>query len=415
MNVDKFRSLFGETFARNGPAVVVRAPGRVNLIGDHTDYNDGFVLPATLNRAVYVGVSPREDGVVRLYSNNFDEHLEYEISARPETADSSWIQYVTGAIEELRARASSRGGVERGFDMLIYGDVPLGAGLSSSAALTVAVVFGLETLFELDLDVVDSIRLSRLVEHRYAGVECGIMDPFASRLGRRDHALFLDCRSLEYEHVPLPLAAAGLALVLVDSGVSRELAGSMYGERRRECDQVVAAFRRADRSITSLRDVGDALMETGAAGTAKPAPVGGGAVDIDAESDVDGGVLLRRARHVIEENARVLRARDALQAARYAEFGELMNESHVSLRDLYEVSIPEIDTLVAEAQAVEGVLGSRMTGGGFGGCTVNLVRLDAVDRLRSHLESAYSSAHGRRPAVFAVEENFETGVLDGGK
>jgi galactokinase len=219
--VKTLRSAFREAFDRSDVAVIARAPGRVNLIGDHTDYNDGFVLPMTIDRAIYACAAPRSDGMVRLYSANYRDHFEYALDQRgdggvaerrddlvlgesPTAPAHSWRSYVTGAIEELRVRGLLPGG----FDLLILGDVPLGAGLSSSAALTVSTVLGLQELFAFDLDPVDAIRLCQLVEHRYAGVPCGIMDQFASRLGRRDHALFLDCRSLEHEHVPLPLADA---------------------------------------------------------------------------------------------------------------------------------------------------------------------------------------------------------------
>lgn len=367
--------------------LVVRAPGRVNLIGDHTDYNDGFVLPATIDRDVYAVCARREDLHVRIGSVNFDENIDYALNRRPSFETGSWKSYVTGAIEELRSEGHLSGGV----DMLIYGDVPLGAGLSSSAALEIAVVFGLATLFEMELDPVDEIRLCQTVENRYAGVQCGIMDQFCSRLGRTDHALFLDCRSLEHEHVPLSLADAEMALVVVDSRVSRELSGTKYGERRRECEAAVAALGETDTSIQALRDVTADVLE--------------------AEGHRLDKTLAQRALHVVDENARVLRARKALRTRAFDGFGELMNASHTSLRDLFEVSAPELDLLVAEAQATDGVLGARMTGGGFGGCTVNLVRIDAVEHLRSRLETAYSSKFGRSPVIYVLRENHQTEVL----
>lgn len=381
--IDRFERAF------NRPAqLVVRAPGRVNLIGDHTDYNDGFVLPATIDRDVYVALAARDEPFVRLRSTNFNEGIDYELAKRPEVATASWASYVTGAIEELRAGR----GLPGGFDLLVFGNVPLGAGLSSSAALEVAVVFGIATLFELDIDPIETIRLCQTVEHRYAGVQCGIMDQFCSRLGRRDHALFLDCRSLEHEHIPLPLD--DLALVIVDSGVSRALAGSKYGERRRECEAAVEVLRSAGAPITALRDVSADLLA--------------------AEAHRLDEASAKRALHVVDENARVLRACEALRAGAHASFGELMNASHESLRDLYEVSAPELDFLVAEAQASDGVLGARMTGGGFGGCTVNLVRADAVEALHARLTKAYETAFGRTANVYVLTENHQVGVLYAG-
>ncbi len=379
---DRFQRAF-----QHGARLAVRAPGRVNLIGDHTDYNEGFVLPATIDRDVYVLLVPREDALVRLFSVNFDERADYALEHRPAVAAASWKSYVTGVIEELRLRGYLSGG----FELLVFGDVPIGAGLSSSAALEVAVVFGLTTLFDVELDPVDAIKLCQTVEHRYAGVQCGIMDQFCSRLGRRDHALFLDCRSLEHEHMPLPLAEAGLALVIADSRVSRGLAGSKYGERRRECEAAVDILRETDTSIGSLRDVSADILES--------------------EGHRLNVTFAKRALHVVDENARVLRACDALRAGAFESFGELMNASHVSLRDLYEVSSPELDLLVAEAQSTEGVLGARMTGGGFGGCTVNLVRDDAVERVRGRLETSYTETFGHGPEVYVLKENHQTGLL----
>ncbi len=384
---DALRGLFRTTFGGGDADVVVCAPGRVNLIGDHTDYNEGLVMPMTIDRGVYVCLAVRPGASVRLFSANFGERFDYVAADRPAPARASWPSYVVGAVEELRAR----GLISGGFDLLIFGDVPLGAGLSSSAALTVSVVFGLQTAFAFDLDPIDAIRLSRNVEHRYAGVQCGIMDPYCSRLGREGHALFLDCRSLEHEHVPIRFDHAGLSLVLVDSRVSRGLVDSKYGERREECRQVVRAIRAGGKSVQSLREVNPAWLED--------------------EGIVLDDRLLRRGRFVVEENARVERARNAIRSEDNAAFGDLMNESHGGLRDLFDVSIPEVDTLVSTAQRTEGVLGARMTGGGFGGSVVCLVHTAAIERLRRAIETAYQEKHGRRPGVHVLRENLQTEVL----
>lgn len=385
--VHRLLSDFKDQFGSADGALVARAPGRVNLIGDHTDYNDGFVLPITIDHDVYAVVRARADDGVRLYSVNYEDAVFYPLEDRPHVTRGSWASYVTGAIEELRRR----GFVSGGFDMMIYGNVPLGAGLSSSAALEVAVVFGLSAALEFDIDPIDAIRLCQTVEHWYAGVQCGIMDQFASRLGRRGHALFLDCRTLDHEHVPLPLFQSGLALVIADSRVTRELANSKYSERRDECDAIVAVANQSDGDVMALRDLtpavlgrlGDALTET----------------------------LRNRARHVIEENQRVKSARDALKASDFEAFGTLMNESHESLRDLYEVSAPELDLLVATAQNISGVHGARMTGGGFGGCTVNLVEQAAVSELKQTLRNSYADEYGREPRVYVLKQNHQTELL----
>lgn len=386
--VDHLLKVFANQYQSNIGRLVVRAPGRVNLIGDHTDYNEGFVLPMTIDLDVYAVLRKRSDQEIHLFSVNYGESLDYLLTRRPPVRSGHWMSYVTGAVEELRRRGLLR----TGLDLLIYGDVPTGAGLSSSAALEVAVVFGVNRLFDLGLGAVETALLCQTVEHRYAGVECGIMDQFASRLGRTKHALFLDCRSLEYEHVPLPLEEAGLALVIADSGVTRMLADSKYSERQKECHQIVDVMKRLDSGIMSLRDVTIDLLK-------------------QARGSLDQ-TLENRARHVVTENARVVNARDALLAGDFNAFGDRMNESHQSLRDLFEVSSAELDLLVETAQDCDGVLGARMTGGGFGGATINLVERDAVSGLIRALRSTYRRQVGREPRIYVLKQNHETEVLN---
>ena len=378
--LSSFRAAFGEAGANN--VLIVRAPGRVNLIGDHTDYHEGFVLPMTINRCAYAALRARNDDTVILHATQFDEWITYPLSESPVIEPGAWAAYVTGVISELRDRLPG------GFEMLVEGDVPIGAGLSSSAALSTAVIYGLDQLFGLGIAPLDAVHLSQQVEHRYAGVACGIMDPFVSRLGRRRHALLLDCRSLACEHVPLANTERDRAdpfeIVIADSGVRRKLAASGYNARRRECEQALETIRKTRPDVQSLRD-------------AKPD---------------DLPLLLplqrRRVQHVLEENDRVLQARDALRNGDFELFGELMNQSHDSLRDLYEVSCEELDTLVATARKVDGVAGARMTGGGFGGCTVHLVRKAATPALREALCETYAKTYGRAPVIYAVRENHRT-------
>lgn len=378
--LSSFRAAFGEADAND--VLVVRAPGRVNLIGDHTDYHEGFVLPMTIDRCAYAALRARRDDTVILYAAQFDEWITYPLSERPETGPGTWAAYVTGAISELRNRLPG------GFEMLVEGDVPIGAGLSSSAALSTAVIYGLDQLFGLGIDPIDAVHLSQQVEHRYAGVSCGVMDPFVSRLGRRRHALLLDCRSLDCEHVPLADARRdrndAFEIVIADSGVRRKLADSGYNARRRECEEALDIIRETRPDVRSLRD-------------ARP-------------NDLSflAPLQRRRVQHVLEENDRVLQARDALRKGDFEAFGELMNQSHESLRDLYEVSCEELDAMVAAAQKVEGVPGSRMTGGGFGGCTVSLARPSAVPALREALCETCAKTHGRGPDIYVVRENHRT-------
>jgi len=377
-------AVFRDRYGPDGPVTLARAPGRVNLIGDHTDYNDGFVLPMTLEQAVYVALRPRSDGQVRLYSVQFEEEVTDEIDALP-VSGSDWNHYVEGVAELLRKQT----GVATGFDGVVYGSVPVGAGLSSSAALEVASLLALQSAFDVSLSPVEGARLCQQVEHKVVGVQCGIMDQFASRIGSAEHALFLDCRSLAYESVPLDLEDH--RIVVVDSTVQRALASSKYNERRAECEQGVAHFQQVDDSIQALRDVSLEMLE--------------------AHGDGLDETVRRRCRHVVAENARVEAAATALREKDYGRLGTLMNDSHASLRDLYEVSSDELNVLVETAQNTDGVLGARMTGAGFGGCTVNLVHEDAVSALRQRLTETYERECGRTPTIYVIEQNTEAGVL----
>lgn len=367
--------------------VVARAPGRVNLLGGHTDYSGGFVLPTTIDRAVYVALRASGDETVRLRSVDFDEDATFSLEAETAIEElPTWARYVAGVTAELRRR----GYAPEGFEALIAGNIPLGAGLSSSAALEVATAVGLGELFSLGLGAVETARLCQRAEQEHIGVECGIMDQFSSRLGRAGHALFLDCRSLEHRHVPLPLAE-DVCLVVADSGVRRELASSKYNERRRECEEAARFFAQFDASIESLRDVPEALIEK--QGT-----------ELD-------DTLRRRARHVVSENERVERGATLLADGDLEAFGQLMNASHASLASGYEVSCAELDALVEIAQSVEGVLGTRMTGAGFGGCTVTLVRRDATEHLRRAMEARYRERFAPDLETYVVERNLKAGLL----
>lgn len=384
---DQVRAVFRDRYGPDGSVTLARAPGRVNLIGDHTDYNDGFVLPMTLEQAVYVVLRPRSDGQVRLYSVQFEEEVTDEIDALS-VSGSDWNHYVEGVAELLR----KRNGVATGFDGVVYGSVPVGAGLSSSAALEVASLLALQSAFDVSLSPVEGAQLCQQVEHEVIGVQCGIMDQFSSRIGSAEHALFLDCRSLEYESVPLDLEDH--RIVVVDSTVQRALASSKYNQRRAECEQGVAHFQQIDDSIQTLRDVSLEILEAHSGGLDE--------------------TVRRRCRHVVEENARVEAAAEALHEKDHERLGALMNESHASLRDLYEVSSDELNVLVETAQSTDGVLGARMTGAGFGGCTVNLVHKNAVAALRQRLSENYERECDRTPTIYVIEQNTEADVLSEG-
>ena len=332
---------FATAFGDSADTSVVMAPGRVNLIGEYTDVNDGFVFPMTVDRGVYVAIRRREDRQIRVASVRYDELIEYPLDEFTAPKPGSWSSYVLGVIEELRLR----GHLAHGLEAVVDGNLNLGAGLSSSAALEVATAVAVQQISGFEMDAVDLVKLCQHVEHNYANVLCGIMDQFASGIGKSGHGLLLDCRSLDFENVPVE--AGDHRIVIISSEVKRSLASSAYNTRRAECQQGVDHFSEHDRSVRALRDVSSELFE--------------------AHNDGLTPVVRRRCRHVIAENQRVLDAATALKARRLEDFGQLMRDSHRSLRDDFEVSCPELDMLVKLAVETPGVLGSRMTGAGFGG------------------------------------------------
>ena len=360
------------------------APGRVNLIGEYTDFNGGFVLPMTVDRAVYIGIRPRSDDRVSVVSLKFDETVAYSLGTFEQPKPGHWSCYVLGVVEELRLL----GLIPSGFEAVIDGNLNLGAGLSSSAAVETATALALQAIFKFTMPRADIAALCQRVEHRYAGVMCGIMDQFASGLGRADHALMLDCRSLSY--VDIPVTLGDHRIVIISSEVKRELTSSAYNERRAQCEEGVALFKQYDPSVRALRDV---TLD-----------------QVNAYASELSDIVRRRCRHVVSENMRVLNASAALGAGDLEEFGALMTASHQSLRDDFEVSCDELDCLVDIAQRTDGVLGSRMTGAGFGGCTVTLIHSDAIDNLKAQL-FAYTDRFGLNPGIFVLQDNLEAGPL----
>jgi galactokinase len=360
MTDESFRKVFGAS-----PEIVVRAPGRVNLIGEHTDYNDGFVLPAAIDRAITYAGRRRIDRRVRVYSEDFNSTAEFDLDDIQAESKNTWSNYLRGVTKFLEADAHRLSGA----DIAFGGDVPREAGLSSSAAVEVGAAAFWNKLFGLGLDPVYVVKLARRAENEFVGVPCGIMDQFISALGRRDHALFLDCRNLTYRHVPL---RSDVRIVVCDSGVKRALAQSEYEVRLKQCRAAVERIAATGRAVKSLRDV-------------QPA-------DLDEARARLGELLWRRAHHVVSENQRTREAVNVLQTGDMERFGELMNESHESLRRDYEVSSVELDKLVELARAQKGILGARMTGAGFGGCTVNLVRAEAAESFVKAVEEGYRKA-----------------------
>jgi galactokinase len=366
--------------ARSSFAVrVVRAPGRVNLIGEHTDYNEGFVLPVAIDLEIRIALVPTDDRRVDLTLLDGNERDGFDLDAIPPRS-GGWIDYVAATAWSL----ADDGLRLRGFRGVLGSNLPMSSGLSSSAALEMASAWALLDPPDPIAQGIDRMTLARLAqrgENEYVGVKSGLMDQFASSLGRARAAMLLDCRSLDHRAVGLPLARH--RLVVCDSGSPRRLDASEYNARRAECEEAVAIIASRDPSVRSLRDVDlDKLI--------------GARFALDER-------IFRRAEHIVRENERVLATVDALEAGDLEAVGRLFAQSHASLRDLFEVSSPELDALVEIAGAVPGVVAARMTGAGFGGCTVNIVARDAVDRLREAVDNEYPARTGRRARVFAVE------------
>jgi galactokinase len=354
---------------------VFRAPGRVNLIGEHTDYNDGFVLPAAIDFYTWVALSSRSDRKLVLSSENFPGIAEYELDSPNHHRRHEWSDYVYGVVLVLE-RAGKR---LRGADVLVAGEIPIGAGLSSSAAIEVATGYALLENSGHPVERVELAKLCQRAENEFVGVRSGIMDQFISCFGRTGQALLLDCRSLEYSLVALP---GGISLVICNTMVKHELAGGEYNQRRSACEAGVRLLAEHMPEVRALRDVTLADLEK--YGSALPP------------------VVYRRCRHVVSENGRVLEAVRALGAGDLATVGALMAESHRSLRDDYEVSCAELDLLVDLAAQTEGVYGARMTGGGFGGCTINLVRSESVDAFRQTVARGYQERTGGAPEIYVT-------------
>ena len=391
-----FSTAFQDGVAYGGPLGAAWAPGRINLIGEHTDYNAGYVLPRAVDRVATFAGRARGDGLVRLWSMHFQERAEFSLEDLPASFERQraslpgWARYVLAVATELR-RANLP---LSGFDAVLQGDVPVGGGMSSSAALEVATVQSCQffTRSTLTTDApgahlapLQVAELCQRAEWSASGVRCGILDQAASCLGRPGHAVLLDCRSLDYRYVPF--VAPGVALVVIDTGVRRELAASAYNERRRQCEeaarllgeQIAHHEPQTGRQVQNLRDVSPEEFER--------------------YRDALPELLRRRAGYVVAENRRVLEAVACLEHHNLVDVGELLWRTHAGLRDDYEVSCFELDTLVELARSVPGVLGARMMGGGFGGCTVNLVRAEGVEKLRQVVDMYYPARTGLRASI----------------
>jgi galactokinase len=368
--LSRFQALFG------APSLTYRAPGRVNLIGEHTDYNAGFVLPASIDFSCWVALGPRDDNKIVIHSDNFNETVEAPLDGNHLHRERKWSDYPLGVAWVLQ----KSGYRIHGANLYVRGDIPLGAGLSSSAALEVAVACALLDRSGYEMDRTKVAMLCQRAENEFVGAHVGIMDQFVCCNGRAAHVLLLDCRSLESRQVPFP---GDVRLVVCNTMVKHEHGEGEYNQRRLECEQGVAALSAALPGIQALRDVSLEALER--------------------NRNLLSDLIYRRCRHVITENDRVPRAAAALREGKIAHLGQLMAESHRSLRDDYQVSCPELDLMVDLAKKRPGVFGARMTGGGFGGCTVNLVDRAMTSEFKRRIAADYHAATGRHPDIFVCE------------
>ena len=378
--LEKLKQKFEEKFGVEGDVRCYFAPGRVNLIGEHTDYNGGHVFPCALTLGTYAVARKREDNKLRLYSMNFDNRGVYETSLNDLTPykEAGWTNYPKGVMWAFEKRGYK---LTSGLDIAIYGDIPNGSGLSSSASLEVLTGLVLKDMFGFNVSMVDIALIGQYSENNFNGCNCGIMDQFASAMGKKDHAIFLDTNTLECEYAPVVLEDA--KIVIINSKVKHSLVDSAYNDRRNECETALKELQ----TVVDIKTLGD-LTE----------------VEYEAHKDaIQSEIRQKRAKHAVYENQRTIRAVEALKANDVETFGKLMNASHVSLRDDYEVSCEEIDILVDLAWETEGVIGSRITGGGFGGCTVSIVKNEAVDGFVANIGAKYKEKVGHEAEFYVVD------------
>lgn len=374
--LQKFKELYGSDEGVN----VYFAPGRVNMIGEHTDYNGGHVFPCALTIGTYMAAKKREDRTLRFYSMNFEGMgvVTSSIDGIKPEEEAGWTNYPKGVMWAFAGRGFQ---MDSGLDIVIYGNIPAGSGLSSSASLEVVTGYMLRDLYGFDLTNTDLALIGQYSENQFNGMNCGIMDQFASAMGKKDHAIFLNTADLSYEYAPLVLE--GAKVLITNSNVKHKLVDSKYNERRTECETALKELQQ----VVPIKGLGDLTEE-----------------QFEAHKSVIGDeVRRRRAKHAVYENQRTIRAVEALKKKDVELFGKLMNASHTSLRDDYEVSCEEIDVLVEEAWKVDGVIGSRITGGGFGGCTVSIVKDETIEAFQEKVGAAYESRCGKKADFYVVD------------
>ena len=380
MKIETIKKCFEEKFGAEGDIRSYFAPGRVNLIGEHTDYNGGHVFPCALTIGTFGIARKREDNKIRFYSMNFEKKgiVETGLDDLKPYKEAGWTNYPKGVMWGFEQKGYK---LPCGLDILIYGNIPNGSGLSSSASLEVLTGVILKDMFGFDVSMIDIALIGQYSENNYNGCNCGIMDQFASAMGKADNAIFLDTNTLEYEYAPVVLKDA--KIVIVNSKVKHSLVDSAYNDRRNECETALKELQ----TVVDIKTLGDLTEE-----------------EFESHKNaIKSEIRQKRAKHAVYENQRAIKAVAALKADDVETFGKLMNASHVSLRDDYEVSCKEIDILVDLAWAIDGVIGSRITGGGFGGCTVSIVKNDAVDKFIETIDAEYEKAVGHKAEIYVVD------------
>ncbi|MFN9590447.1 MAG: galactokinase [Bacteroidota bacterium] len=374
-----------ETFLQRfgQPDVCVKSPGRINLLGEHTDYNDGYVMPAAIDLAVYLAISKRSDPTLKWFAADLNQTYEGNIE-RLDRSPLGWPDYWLGAIQQLKLAGCKISG----FNAVVTADLPIGAGLSSSAALTCGILFALNHVFELNLPTIQLIKMAQATEHTFIGLQCGIMDQFANMMGREGQVILLDCRSLDHQYAPFDFP--GIDLVLLDTGVKHSLAASAYNQRRQECFAGVQLIQKKFPAVQSLRDTD---------------------VDMIAATIPKSDIAYQRCMYVVQENNRVLDSVEQLKQGNLTAFGKNMFSTHAGLRDQYAVSCDEADFLVAQAKATHFVVGARMMGGGFGGCTLNLIPTSEMESFLTTISHQYMDRFQRNLVFHRVRLSAGTAVL----
>ncbi len=374
----KFEELFNEK------PVLFRSPGRVNLIGEHTDYNMGFVLPAAIDRAIYFAITPRSDNECSLYSYDMDDSYKFRVSDL-KFSEKNWANYLMGVVDQL----VKAGYKLNGFNCVFGGDIPIGAGLSSSAAIEAGLAYALNYIFNLGIDKLTLVKLAQKAENEFVGVKCGIMDQYINIFGEEEKVLKIDCRSLEYEYFPFKFENA--SIVLFNSGVSHSLASSEYNQRKKECGEGVEIIRKKYNHVGSLRDVSVEML--------------------DEFKFRMNSVIFKRCKYVVEENQRVLNACSSLEKGDLITFGSLMYLTHEGLRSEYEVSCAKLNFLVDILKDKPGVYGSRMMGGGFGGCTINIIENDSIDEITLFVLKSYKDKFNIDPEIYVTKISGGTNII----